>query len=249
MFYVLMNTERPLFKNNAKLRQAVNFALDRTAMLRISGAVNGLRTDSYVPRGLPGYRDVHPYPARHPDLAKARALANGHTRGGKAVLYISDNVQISGALGHAQVVRDSLKQIGIDVEIKQLPTAIRNAKIATRGEPFDLAPVRYLVAWVDPYQYVNLLLDGRTIRPTGNINRSYFNSPHFNRLIDQAGRLSGQARYDAYGKLALDIARDAAPMATFINRNHRFFVSSRIGCVRAVGVAAHGIDLAGLCLK
>ena len=38
MFYLLMNTERPLFKNNPKLRQAVNFALDRTAMLRVIGA-------------------------------------------------------------------------------------------------------------------------------------------------------------------------------------------------------------------
>ena len=27
------------------------------------------------------------------------------------------------------------------------------------------------------------------------------------------------------------------------------FVSSRVGCVRATGAAAHGLDLAGLCLK
>ena len=109
--------------------------------------------------------------------------------------------------------------------------------------------MRYLVAWVDPYQYVNLLLDGRTIQATGNTNRSYFNSPHYNRLIDRAGSLSGQARYDAYGKLAVDIARTAAPMAAYINRKTRFLVSSRVGCVRATGAAAHGLDLAGLCIK
>lgn len=249
MFYTLMNTERPLFKNNPKLRQAVNFALDRTAMLRVLGAASGSRTDSYLPSGLPGYRDVHPYPVRYPNLAKARALANGHTRSGKAVMYVTDSIAVFGALAHAQIVQHDLKQIGIDVEIKQFPTTVLDAKLATRGEPFDLANIRYLVAWVDPSQYVDQLLDGRTIQPTGNINRSYFNSPHYNRLIDQAGRLSGQARYDAYGKLALDIERTAAPMAAFINRNHRFFVSSRVGCVRATGLAAHGIDLAGLCLK
>jgi ABC-type transport system substrate-binding protein len=249
MFYILMNTEGPLFKNNPKLRQAVNFALDRTAMLRVLGRQAGSRTDSYLPSGLPGYRDVHPYPVKYPNLAKALALAKGHTRSGKAVMYVSDNIRVFGGLAQAQIVQYDLKQIGIDVEIKLLPTAVRDAKIATRGEPFDLANTRYLVAWVDPYQYVNLLLDGRTIQQTGNINRSYFNSPHFNKLIDLAERLSGQARYDAYGKLALDIARDAAPMAAYVNRNHRFFVSSRVGCVRAVGVAAHGLDLAGLCLR
>ena len=71
-----MNTERPLFKNNPKLRQAVNFALDRTAMLRtFPAARRGSRTDSYLPPGMPGYVDVHPYPLEHPDLAKAQALA------------------------------------------------------------------------------------------------------------------------------------------------------------------------------
>jgi ABC-type transport system substrate-binding protein len=248
MFYTLMNTERPLFKNNARLRQAVNFALDRTAMLRVYGTHAGARTDSYLPRGLPGYRDVHPYPVKYPDLAKARALARGHTRSGKAVMYVSDRLPCV-CLAHAQIVQDALKQIGIDVELRLFPTAAREAKISTRGEPFDLANLRVDVAWVDPYQYVDLLLDGRKIRATGNTNRSYFNSPHYNRLMDRAAHLSGQARYDAYGKLALEIARDAAPMATYIQRRTRFFVSSRVGCVRATGAAMHGLDLAGLCLK
>jgi ABC-type transport system substrate-binding protein len=248
MFYTLMNTESPLFKDNPKLRQAVNFALDRTQMLRVFGTHAGSRTDSYLPRGLPGYRDVHPYPVKYPDLAKARALARGHTRSGKAVIYVSDRLLCT-CLGHAQTVQYDLKQIGIDVEIKRFPTATREAKIATRGEPFDLANLRVDEAWVDPYQYVDLLLDGRTIQATGNTDRSYFNSPHYNRLMDQAARLSGQARYEAYGKLAVEIARDAAPMAAYIQRDTRFFVSSRVGCVRATGAAAHSLDLAGLCIK
>ena len=78
------------------------------------------------------------------------------------------------------------------------------------------------------------------------MNRSYFNSPQYNRLIDEAASLSGNARYAAYGKLAVDIARDAAPMAAFMDRNTRFLVSNRVGCV---SVAAHGLDLAGLCLR
>jgi hypothetical protein len=38
-------------------------------------------------------------------------------------------------------------------------------------------------------------------------------------------------------------------MAAWVERNTRFFVSSRVGCVRATGAAAHGLDFAGLCLK
>jgi ABC-type transport system substrate-binding protein len=248
MYVTFMNTERPLFRNNPKLRQAFNFALDRTAMLQAYGVHAGSRSDSYLPRGMPGYRDVHPYPVRHPDLAKAKALAKGHTRSGEAVIYVEDRA-LCVCLAHAQIVQYALKQIGIEAVIKQFPTSIKETKVATHGEPFDVANAYVSAAWVDPYRYVNLQLDGRTIQATGNTNLSYFNSPHYNRLIDRAASLSGQARYDAYGKLALDIARNEAPMATYIEKRIRFFVSSRVGCVRASGAAAHSLDLAGLCRK
>jgi peptide/nickel transport system substrate-binding protein len=241
-----MNTSRPLFRNNPNLRQAVAFALDRTQMLFDFGPYwSGTVTDDYLPPGLPGYVDAHVFPLERPNVTRARALAKGHRRSGKAVMYICDNVTTS-CLAHAQTVQADLKTIGIDVEIKQFPFAPEQVKLGTRGEPFDLTVLRYLVPWVDPYQYLNVLLDGRKIEATGNANQSYFNSPHYNRLIDQAGRLSGRARYDAYGKLAVDLARNAAPIATMFVRNNRFFVSNRVACVR---VGAHGLDLAGLCLR
>jgi ABC-type transport system substrate-binding protein len=247
-FYVFMNTESPLFKNNVRLRQAVNFALDRTALLADlgPGSLFGSTSDSYLPPGLPGSLDVHPYPLKHPDLRRARALARGHTRSGKAVYYACNDVGLA-CLKVAETVQANLKAIGIDVEIKSaFPYTIKAAKTATRGEPFDLTDDRYDVPWVDPSQYLNVLLDGRTIQATENMNISYFNSAHYNKLIDRADSLSGRARFEAYGKLAVDLARNAAPMAAFISRNLRFFVSSRVGCVTA---GAHDLDLAGLCLK
>jgi ABC-type transport system substrate-binding protein len=241
-----MNTERPLFRNNVKLRQAVNYALDRRAMLSAFGVLwAGSVTDDYLPPGLPGYVDAHLYPLKHPDVKKARTLARGHMGSGKAVMYTCDSIGTA-CETNAQTVKTDLKAIGIDVEIKRFPLAVFSEKITTRGEAFDLVFERLVVPWVDPYQYVNRLLDGRMIRATENQNRAYFNSPRYNRLIDEAGRLSGSARSKAYGKLAVEIARDAAPMAAVFVRNTRFFVSSRVGCLRA---SVHGLDLAGLCLN
>jgi len=245
VFYVYMNTERPLFRDNPKLRQAVNFVLDRTAMLRAFGGPFGTRTDSYLPPGMPGRLNVHPYPVRYPDLARARELARGHTRGGKAVYYTCDDIRRA-CLAWAQLIKAALKKIDIDLEIRQFPLDVYFAKTATRGEPFDMRDRRLDPAWVDPSQYIDQQLDGRTLDSTGNLDFSFFNSPYYSRLFDEAARLSGSARYDAYGKLAVDIARDAAPMAAVVNRNWRIFVSSRVGCVN---VSAHGLDLTGLCLK
>jgi peptide/nickel transport system substrate-binding protein len=252
VFDIYMNTEGPLFKDNPKLRQAVNFAIDRTALLAVFGAAVkggssafGPTTDGYLPPGIPGSRDVHPYPLLHPDLKKAKALAHGHTRSGKAVWYACNDVGLA-CLKVAETVQANLKAIGIDVEIKSFPYTVKHQKTATRGERYDLADDRFDVPWVDASQYVKALLDGRTIRPTDNTNLSYFNSAHYNRLIDRADRLSGRARSDAYGKLALEVATNAAPMAAWSPRNLRFFVSRRVGCVTA---GAHDLDLAALCLK
>jgi peptide/nickel transport system substrate-binding protein len=248
MYYLYMNTERPLFRGNVKLRQAVNFALDRAKLVYsfTDGAPwAASATDDYLPRGLPGYVDAAVYPLKRPDLKKAKALARGHTGDGKAVLYTCDSTTAS-CLSNAQRIQADLKEIGLDVEIKQFPLAVYFAKFSTRGEPFDLVLDRLLVPWVDPYQYVNRQLDGRTIQATGNTNRSYFSSRYYNLRIDQAGKQSGRARYDAYGRLAVDVARNSAPMAAAFVRNTRFFVSGRVSCVR---VSAHGLDLAGLCLN
>jgi ABC-type transport system substrate-binding protein len=246
MFYVWMNTERPLFRNNVKLRQAVNFALDRPQLLAGLGPPwAGSVTDDYLPPGLPGYVDAHLYPNKRPNLEKARSLASGHTRSRKAVMYTCENLA-TGCLVNAQTVQANLKAIGIDVEIKQFPLAFYKAKYTTRGEPFDLVFDKLIVPWVDPYQYVNLTLDGRTIQGTGNTDVSYFKSRHYNRLLDGLEALSGRARYDAYGRLAVDVARNAAPMAAVFVRNTRFFVASHVGCL---SVSAHGLDLASLCIK
>jgi ABC-type transport system substrate-binding protein len=245
MFYVVMNTERPLFRNNVKLRQAVNFAIDRHALLAAIGPVGSV-TDDYLPRVSPGYVDAHVYPLKHPDLKKARALARGRTRSGKAVMYVRSSLLTAGRL-LGPIVQYNLKQIGIEVEIKEFPNAVIVTKTGTRGEPFDLLIDRRDVAWVDPSQFVRPLLDGRTIEATGNTNRSYFNSALYNRAMDQVDRLSGSARYDAYGKLAVDIATNAAPLAAFATRNARFFVSTRVGCI--VPAPHETPDLAGLCLK
>ena len=57
--FLVLNTHRPLFRD-VRLRQAVNYAIDRRALARIGSAcdVAELPTDQYLPPGMPGFRDV-----------------------------------------------------------------------------------------------------------------------------------------------------------------------------------------------
>ena len=75
-----------------------------------------------------------------------------------------------------------------------------------------------------------MLLDGSRIQATNNVNESYFNNPAYNRKMEAASRLSGPARLRTYGALDIDIMRNQAPLAPYINTNSRIFVSQDLGC-------------------
>jgi ABC-type oligopeptide transport system substrate-binding subunit len=109
--------------------------------------------------------------------------------------------------------------------------------------PYDILLRSWRHDYFDPYAFL-FLVDGSTIRPAGNTNLSYFNSPEYNRRIARAASLSGQERYRAFGALDVDLARNAAPLATYMTDNDRRYFSARVG-----GFFSHpvyGLDLAAL---
>jgi ABC-type oligopeptide transport system substrate-binding subunit len=244
--YLAMNHDRPLFggsaAGNTGLKKAVNFAIDRIAMINQRGAYAGVINDQYMPPTMRGFQNAAIYPSR-PNLSRARSLAQGNTRGGKGVFYTCNT---GPCIPTAQIVQDNLKAIGLDMEIKPFPRAVQFTKTGTRGEPFDLSLEGWHMDYFDPYDFI-FLLDGGTIRPANNVNFSYFNSPGYNRKIAAAAALVGQARYRAFGNLDIDLAKNAAPLASYITDNTRLLFSKSVGCFFYQPV--YEVDLAGLCKK
>jgi ABC-type transport system substrate-binding protein len=228
-----MNTTRPLFANNPQLRQAFNFAIDRQALGRVYGRYTYTATDQYLPPALPGFRPTRIYPLGGPDLRQARLLAKGHTRSGKAVLYAcSDRPDCRSV---AQVLKQNLRAIGIQLEIKQFPLSVMFDKIySTPNEPYDLVWAGLVAPYNDPAAFFD-----------GFNDLSHLKSPRYTRQLSRASQLSGPARYTAYGKLDVDLARDAAPAIAAVTINSWAFVSARTGCV----VMNPSFDLTAVCLK
>ena len=232
----LLNSHRPLFKNNPSLRRAVNVAVDRTALLRGRA---GRAADQLVPPGIPGFRDAAIYPLERPDVRKARALAFGHLRGRTAVLYAID---VPNERARAQVLVNNLEKIGLKVDVKTFPPPAYFDQIDNPKAAFDIASLDWLPDYIDPYQYTNLLIDGRH---HGGRSLTRFDSPRYNRLLRRAARLRGQARYQAYADLDLRLSRDAAPFLIVGYWSEPTFVSNRVGCLDLSPYP----DLAAVCLK
>ncbi len=233
-----LNTSRPLFADNPKLRRAVNFAIDRAALRRAGGgALESRLTDQYLPPGMAGFKDVQIYRLEGPDLRRARALARGNTRDGKAVLYTLNTPPM---LAFAQTIRQNLAKIGLDVQIKGVPRPAYFGRLGATG-PYDIGFAPWLTDYDDPYAVLNVLFDGRFV---GSTNWSRLDSPEYNRLLRRTSLLQGAARYRAYGSLDVKLAREASPVVAIDYLNEATFVSERLGCVRLI---PH-LDLAAVCL-
>jgi ABC-type oligopeptide transport system substrate-binding subunit len=226
LWYIAMNTSRPLF-GNTKLRQGVANALDRRFMVAQHGFLAGKRTDQFLPYPMPGFKEANLYSLKGPNYTKAKALAQGNTGDGKAVMY---TFNVGQGPPIAQSVQFNLKQIGIDVEIRQFDRVVQHEKAATRGEPFDLMLEGWGMDYPDPSNFINVLLDGRRIQADNNVNVSYFNNAAMHRAMDRANSLSGQARLNAYGALDVVLMRDHAPVAPYISTNARILTSTKVGC-------------------
>jgi peptide/nickel transport system substrate-binding protein len=240
--YLALNTSRGMF-TDVKLRKAVNYAIDRRAILLQRGAYAGQTWTHYLPPGIPGSSSEQPYPTNVPDVARAKQLA-GPGKHGTAVFYTCNQAPCP---QQAAIIQQNLKQIGIDVDVRQFARAVQFSKEGTRGEPFDIAFEGWVADYADPYDFINVLLDGSSIQNANNVNFSYFDDPHFNKQMEEAAGLSGVERMKTYGKLDLEIARNASPLAAWDVDNQRDFFSKRMGC--ALYHPVYGMDIAALCLR
>ena len=245
LHYLAMNTTRPIFKSNVKLRKAINYAINRPLLAAQGGFHSGKPTDQILPPSMPGYKNVNAYPLKYNAAAvtKARALAKGNTRDGHIVLYNGN----SGARRlRSQVIKANLENIpGITVDIMLFAHPPGPDDLVLRPkEPWDLTDQVWTADYPDPST-----LFGDFLRGTATHNISHLNVPKYNRAIDRASRLSGPARYAAFGKLDVQMmtANDAVPWAPYATFAQRDFVSSHVGCY--VYHPVFGMDLAQLCRK
>jgi YVTN family beta-propeller protein len=237
--YLQFNTTRPLFAS-ARMRRAVNYAIDRRALVEHHFNFNGGRaTDHYLVPGIPGSRPLDVYPLGGPDLTKARELAGGvHAN---ATLYtLTGSTQFA---DDARIIQTDLAAVGITVTTIQLPAPTFFARVAKPGEPWDIATANWGADFADPFTMINELFDPAFAA----VNFSRFNNPVLIARMRQAAKLSGARRLQAYVRLDEDLTRNDPPVAAWGNGTFRDFFSPRVGC--QIYQPIYGLDVGSVCLR
>jgi peptide/nickel transport system substrate-binding protein len=244
LWYLAINQNSDLFSGNDQLARAVNYAVDRSAILRQSGALSGVRSDQLLPRGVPGFRNWNLYPLKGADKRKAQKLARGHLRDGNCQLWAPDR---GSAPGIAQIVKRNLEQIGIHCDVTAMDQVDLLQKAGTRGAVYGLLLNEWTAPYRDPFAYMNVLLDGSQIHTRNNVDLSYFDDAVWSRRLAAAATLRGRTRARAYSSLDRGLMQGPAPIVPlFVSTSTGTLLSSRVGCFKFHPVYA--TDFGALCL-
>ena len=246
--YFAFNHDRPAFKGLGQipLKQAINWAIDRRALVDAAGYLGGKPTDHILPPAIARNASIYPLGGvTERRLAKARALlAKAKLKPRRLVLYTAN---FDPYPAQARIFQFNLKRLGIDVEIEYFPADVFFQKISTRGEPFDVALYSSELDYADPDVYFTAL-NGAVLRKVGNyLNVSYFDRARYNRAIARIERLGGLARRRAFARLDVNMMRNDPPYAPFMVEERRDLISKSFGCF--IFNPVNLFDVAAACKK
>jgi ABC-type transport system substrate-binding protein len=234
--YMVLNADRPLFRN-ARLRRAVEFALDRRAMAR---SFADAPDDQIVPQAVPGFGPGRSYPIDGPDLRVARRLAGNRPR--RARLYFCGN---PGERPVASIVSSDLRRIGITVTIHQADQCPDQGLYDKRSRRADLILVDAIGSEEqDPQPFLDQALAGGGSFGSA-LGRGVWTSPGFRHELQRARLLRGNARTVAYRRIVGQLMR-AAPFAAYGSFVWSEYFSPHVGCKLFQGEYGF-VDLGALC--
>lgn len=233
--YLTFNTASGPFAD-ARLRRAVNYAIDRRALARVQLS---RPSSGYIPAGMIGSGGPRVYPLS-PNVARARALSHGFR--GTIRLWTCRTPECTES---ARIVRANLAPLGISVRIQQFDDPFGEA--AKPGAGYDLRLGGWYYDWADPSEVLNVMLDPNGFRPAWAppplaIPASY------RRALEHAAPLRGDARAAAYRRIAAKLERDVAPFAAFGTPVLPELFSARVGC-RVEQPVIGAVDIGALCVK
>ena len=217
------------------VRQAVNYAIDRQAVvLAIGGAYAGAPATTVLSPTLAGHSTFDLYPSQDsagdPDKAR-ELLAEAGYPDGVTLTYVGQSTPSWKAL--YEVLRSSLGRAGIRLKptfYKGLDAYSASLRLRAKREEHHLGGARICpdVPGNGSRSIIGVLLDGRTITATSNNNYGNYNNDKVNDLIDQAyAARDDQAGTALWGQIDRLVMEDAA-WAPLVYDREAFFWSSRV---------------------
>jgi len=236
-WYFALNTRTPPF-NNLKARQAINYAADRSAYVKIGGGPSlAVPTCQILPPNFPGYKPYCPYTAGTDhtkwtgvDLAKAKQLVQ---QSGTAGMKVVVNTDIPDKALGEQMVSD-LKSIGYKASLQALSGSIQYPFVqnSDNSSKWNVAWSAWYQDYPTPSDFLNVLTGCGSIHPHSDAspNIAAFCDKTIQAQMDKALTL-GQTDLATANNMWAQVdhaVTDQAPWVDLYNPKQIDFLSSRV---------------------
>jgi oligopeptide transport system substrate-binding protein len=203
------------FLNNKKLRQALNYAVDKNKIVKYVLKNRGKVADNGpLPDGMPGFNpDIKGY-TYDKEKAKLLLAEAGYPDGkGLKLTLVTGNEEIQKTI--AVAVQEQLKEYGIDLQLDQMIQATLISKQEDGVFPFWRAS--WGADYYDPENFMALFYS-KNITPNGP-NRVGYSNPEVDKLYDEALKITDFAeRKKIYDKMQTIVIEDAAWLTLYYNQ-------------------------------
>jgi peptide/nickel transport system substrate-binding protein len=242
-YYFFMNTKVAPF-DNLKARQAVEYAINREALVRIYGGL-GQPTENVLPPTYPQYKKLNMYPY---DLAKAKQLVNeSGTKGADITVWNHDRGTDPKATAY---LVDQLNKIGYNAKEKIINSAVYWTTVGNQATKAQIGFADWFQDYPHPLDWFDVLLNGNRITQTHNNNYSNFDDPTVNAKIASLKKeptLTSSVN-DQWAEV--DKLVDAkAGWAAFMNRQFTDFFNSDMDLSCYVNHVLYQFDFGSICHK
>jgi peptide/nickel transport system substrate-binding protein len=225
---VQINTQsatQPLL-HQAAVRQALNYAINRDAIVRnvIFGA--GRQDDSTMASSVFGYCAAGDY--RY-DPARAKRMLQAAGAEGMTVHFISPQGRYIADYDVAQAVAGNLRAVGVNVDLANpidWPTYIARTHVPPQKATFDMAFNGWAPAFLDASD--NLREFEKSNWPPGGSAFSYYDDPQVDQLIARADAESGQSQRKRDFCKAEKTVWSAAPWIFLYTQKNPFITTSKV---------------------
>ncbi|WP_041073281.1 ABC transporter substrate-binding protein [Bacillus sp. OxB-1] len=207
--YIGLNVaEGPL--KEKEVRQAIATAIDREAMnATVKFGQATILTGGPIPPGHWAYGELDAYPKQDIEKAKSLLKEAGYENGFDITLKVGQN---KAQVDAAQVVKQQLQPLGINVEILQQEDSIFFDALGKKD--FEMSIVGW-VGFVDPDEFLYNIFHTDEVW-----NQQGYSNPEVDQLLEEGRATADQAeRFEIY-KEAQSIIVDEAPMVFLYANQH-----------------------------
>jgi peptide/nickel transport system substrate-binding protein len=242
-YYFFVNTRTPPF-DKLDVRKAVNYAIDRDALVRLFGGLAN-PTEQVLPPTYPQYKKISMYPH---DVAKAKDLIKKAGAEGAAVTVWGNDAETTKKL--VAYLADVLNSIGLNAKLKIVNGSVYWTTLGNQATKAQIGFADWFQDYPHPLDWFDVLLNGERITQTHNNNYSNANVPAINKKIDELKKAPELT--DAVNQQWADVDKMVAENALWVayaNRQFTDFFGKDVDTSCYISHVLYQFDFSRICKK